>query len=46
MPPSTKIVSRPTHDVSYVRSTLKGLAMTFRHLVDPHKVTVQYPEEK
>jgi len=46
MPPTTKLVSRPTHDVSYLRSTLKGLAMTFKHLVDPHKVTIQYPEEK
>ena len=28
---------------SYVRATLKGMALTFKHLVDPHKVTMQYP---
>ena len=33
-------------DVSYVRATLKGMALTFKHLFDPQKVTMQYPEEK
>ncbi|MFN8877349.1 MAG: NuoI/complex I 23 kDa subunit family protein, partial [Gemmatimonadota bacterium] len=41
-----KVVERPTGEVSYLRSTLSGLATTFRHLVDPHKVTVQYPEQR
>jgi len=41
-----KVVERPTGDVSYVRSALKGMALTFKHMVDPHKVTIQYPEEK
>jgi NADH-quinone oxidoreductase subunit I len=41
-----KVVNRPTGDVSYVRSALKGMALTFKHMVDPHKVTIQYPEEK
>lgn len=43
---TTRVVDRPTNDTSYVRATFKGLALTFKHLVDPHKVTVQYPEEK
>jgi NADH-quinone oxidoreductase subunit I len=41
-----KVVPRPVAEVSYVRATLKGMAMTFKHLIDPHKVTVQYPEVK
>ena len=43
---NVKVVERPIEDVSYVRATLKGMALTFKHLVNPHKVTVQYPEEK
>ena len=27
-------------------ATLKGMALTFKHLVDPRKVTLQYPDEK
>jgi NADH-quinone oxidoreductase subunit I len=41
-----KVVDRPVPEVSYVRATLKGLVKTFGHLVDPHKVTIQYPEQK
>lgn len=41
-----KVLARPVSEVSYVRATLKGLAKTFSHMVDPHKVTVQYPEQK
>ena len=41
-----KVMDRPVEEVSYVRATLSGMALTFKHLVDPHKVTVQYPEEK
>src|SRR3712207_7953880 len=28
------------------RSTLSGMVHTFKHMIDPHKVTMQYPEEK
>ena len=41
-----KVLERPTEHVSYVRATLRGMAMIFKHLIDPHKVTMQYPEEK
>ena len=43
---NVKVLDRPIEGVSYVRATIKGLALTFKHLVDPHKVTVQYPEER
>ena len=42
---TVKVMERPVEQVSYVRATLSGLAHTFKHLVDPHKVTTQYPEE-
>ena len=29
-----------------ILATLKGMATTLKHLVDPHKVTMQYPETK
>ena len=41
-----KVMERPIEEVSYVRATVKGLALTFKHLVDPHKVTVQYPDQR
>ena len=31
---------------SYLRASLKGMALTFRHLARPQKVTINYPEEK
>ncbi len=40
-----KVLRRPERHVSYVRATLKGLALTFKHMLEP-KVTMQYPEEK
>lgn len=43
---NVKIVERPEADASYLRAALKGMAVTFRHLVNRHKVTQQYPEEK
>src|ERR687894_89463 len=43
---TTKRMERPTQHVSYIRATLKGMAMTLKHLIDPHKVTTQYPEQK
>ena len=41
-----KVLHRPVEEVSYLRATLSGLGHTFKHLIDPHKVTLQYPEEK
>src|SRR5690606_20104372 len=41
-----KTVRRPRGTPSYMRATLKGLALTFRHLVNPKKVPLQYPDEK
>ena len=40
-----KVMKRPEREVSYVRATLKGMALTFKHMFEP-KVTMQYPEEK
>ncbi|HEX6645116.1 MAG TPA: hypothetical protein VF037_10570, partial [Gemmatimonadales bacterium] len=40
-----KVLKRPERKVSYVRATLKGMALTFKHMFEP-KVTMQYPEEK
>jgi NADH-quinone oxidoreductase subunit I len=40
-----KVLERPIEDVSYVRATIKGMALTFKHLFQ-EKVTVQYPEQK
>src|SRR5439155_308098 len=40
-----KVIKRPTKQTSYLRATLKGMALTFSHLLRP-KVTMQYPEEK
>ena len=41
-----KVMERPVEQTSYVRATLKGMALTFKHLLNTHKVTVQYPEQK
>ena len=41
-----KVLERPTSRSSYVRATLKGMALTFKHLLDRHKVTMQYPERE
>jgi NADH-quinone oxidoreductase subunit I len=40
------VMKRPEREASYVRATLKGMALTFRHMVNPRKVTIQYPEER
>ena len=40
-----KVMKRPVKETSYLRATLKGMALTFRHLFRP-KVTMQYPEQK
>src|SRR5712692_7031924 len=42
---SVKVVRRPGVKVSYLRATLRAMALTFSHLWRP-KVTMQYPEEK
>ena len=41
-----KVMERPIEQTSYVRAALKGMALTLKHLLDTHKVTVQYPEQK
>ena len=46
MPIQVKVLDRPVEQASYVRAMLSGLSLTFKHLVNPHKVTWQYPEEK
>jgi NADH-quinone oxidoreductase subunit I len=43
---NVKVLERPVEEVSYLRATLKGMARTFKHLIDPDKVTTQYPEQK
>ena len=40
-----KVMQRPAHDVSYIRATLKGMVLTFKHMFQP-RVTLQYPEQK
>jgi NADH-quinone oxidoreductase subunit I len=40
-----KVMKRPERQVSYVRATLKGMALTFKHMFEP-RVTMQYPEQK
>src|SRR4029077_523552 len=40
-----KVLHRPESQVSYVRATLKGMALTFKHMFEK-RVTMQYPEEK
>ena len=41
-----KVLARPPKgEVSYVRAMLKGMALTFRHLLQP-TWTMQYPEER
>ncbi|MDQ6828883.1 MAG: NADH-quinone oxidoreductase subunit I [Gemmatimonadota bacterium] len=40
-----KVIERPTEQTSYVRAMLKGMALTFKHMLQD-KVTTQYPEQK
>ena len=40
-----KVMKRPEERVSYIRATLKGMALTFKHMFQP-RVTMQYPEQK
>ena len=40
-----KVVRRPVAEASYLRAALKGLTLTFSHLLRK-KVTMEYPEER
>ena len=42
---TVKTLRRPATEASYVRATLRGLGLTFKHLLQK-KWTMQYPEEK
>ena len=46
MPGDVKVVQRPEAGGSYVRAAMKGMGVTLRHMVNPRKVTQQYPDEK
>jgi NADH-quinone oxidoreductase subunit I len=41
---TVRVVKRPESGVSYLRASLKGMGLSFRHLFRK-KVTMQYPEE-
>ena len=44
---SVKVMKRPEPgSTSYLRAALSGMALTFRHMVNPRKLTQQYPEEQ
>ena len=44
---SVKLMQRPEPEsTSYLRAALSGMALTFRHMINPVKVTQQYPEEQ
>ncbi len=44
---TVKIMHRPDPETtSYLRAALSGMALTFKHMVNPSKVTQQYPEEQ
>src|SRR5687767_15801445 len=43
---TVKTMRRPQAKTSYLRASLRGMALTFKHLINPEKVTLQYPEEK
>lgn len=45
MAATVKVVRRPERGTSYVRATLKGMSVTFRHIFQK-KWTMQYPEER
>ena len=44
---SVKVMHRPAPEsTSYLRAALSGMALTFKHMVNPAAVTQQYPEEQ
>jgi NADH-quinone oxidoreductase subunit I len=48
MAATVKVMRRPKRESSYLRASLKGMALTFRHMLasagDRSTVTIQYPE--
>ena len=38
-----KVMRRPEREVSYIRATLKGMMLTFKHMLQP-RFTMEYPE--
>ena len=42
---TVKTLKQPAREVSYLRATLQGMAITFRHVLRK-KVTMEYPEQK
>jgi NADH-quinone oxidoreductase subunit I len=42
---TVKTLKQPEREVSYLRATLQGMAVTFRHVLR-RKVTMEYPEQK
>src|SRR5206468_915274 len=50
MPANVKVMKRPVRKSSYIRATLQGMALTFRHMTraagDRSKLTLQYPDER
>jgi NADH-quinone oxidoreductase subunit I len=41
---NVRVMKRPERTSSYLRASLRGMALTFRHLVNPQKVTIEYPD--
>lgn len=41
-----KVMERPAKQGSYLSAVAGGLGVTLRHLMSPHKVSQQYPDEK
>jgi formate hydrogenlyase subunit 6/NADH:ubiquinone oxidoreductase subunit I len=41
-----RVVQRPGAEASYGRAILKGMGVTLKHMLNPYKVTQQYPDEK
>jgi len=47
MPIKVKVLERPeAGKVSYLTAALKGMLLTFKHMISPTTVTQQYPEEQ
>ena len=42
---TVKTLKQPEREISYLRATLQGMAITFRHVLRK-KVTMEYPEQK
>lgn len=46
MPGDVTVVERPREEGSYLRAAAKGMGITLKHFLNPHKKTQQYPDEK